>query len=491
MVVISSNNSGGTTVKYRPDKYVGAIFYKKFFKGARHMKKLTVSDVTLKAVKEQDLSLTFKEKLFIAELLDSAGIDALELPSLINSKENEIIYRTICSSVKNSTVKIAVGDNLESLKVAYDCAKTANKFCLQVVMPVSTALMEYKFHLKASAMQAKIIELISEAKKLCDCVEFVAEDAFRAEEGFVVELAKSAYNAGACSITVCDDNGDALPEDYAKIVKDIKDACDIEVFVQPSNKLFMGASSCVEAIKAGAEGLKVSVYGLSVISDILRAKKFNLGVESNIDFTNVKTISKTVIDMLSGKVVDAESKINVVNGVVDEQATIKDVAEFSRQLGYELSDEDIGKVFEEVKKLTATKNSIDTAELETVIASTAMQVPSTYHLVNYVVNSGNSIPATANIILEKKGEKFTGVSTGDGPIDAAFNAIEQIIGHHYELDDFQVHAATKGKSAVGKSIIRLRADGKLYPGNGASTDIIGACIRAYINALNKIVYGED
>ena len=117
-----------------------------------------------------------------------------------------------------------------------------------------------------------------------------------------------------------------------------------------------------------------------------------------------------------------------------------------------------------------------------------MQVPSTYHLINFVVNASNVISATANITLEKDGERFTGVSNGDGPIDAAFHAIEQIVGHHYELDDFQVQAVTKGRGAVGSSIIRLRANGKLYPGNGVSTDIIGACIRAYINALNKIVY---
>ncbi len=455
------------------------------------MKKITVSDVTLKAVKEQDLSLTFKEKLLVAEELDSARIDALELPALINSKENEIIYRTISTSVKNATVKIPVGDSVESLKLAYECVKDANKFCLQVVMPVSTALMEYKFHLKAQAMQEKIVFLITEAKKLADCVEFVACDAFRAEEGFVESLAKSAFDAGASVMTVCDDNGDALPEDYADIVKKIKATCDIKVFVEPSNVLSMAASSAVQAIKAGADGVKATVFGLSVLSDVLRAKKFYLDVDCAIDQTRVRTIAQSVMDVICGKSDKTQNKLNSINGEINESATIKDVAELSRQLGYELSDSDIGKVFEEVKKLTATKKSIDPKELETVIASTAMQVPSTYHLINYVVNSGNSIPATANVILEKDGEKLTGVSTGDGPIDAAFNAIEQIIGHHYELDDFQVHAATKGRGAVGTSIIRLRADGKLYPGNGASTDIIGACIRAYINALNKIVYGEN
>ncbi len=455
------------------------------------MKKFTLSDVTLKEVKAKDLSLTFKEKLLIAEELDSAGIDALELPALINSKENEIIYRTICSSVKNATVKIPVGESLESLNCAYECVKNANNFCLQIVMPVSTALMEYNYHLKAPSMQAKIVELATEAKKLTDIVEFVAVDAFRAEEGYLESLAKAVFDVGVNSITICDDNGEAIPEDYFKLVSSIKSACDVKVCVAPSNKLSMAMASIVQAVKAGADGASFAFEDLAVISEVLRAKRFDLGLEYSLDVCNAKTIAQRISDIVCGVGSEREGKANVVNSVVNESATIKDVSELAKQLGYELSDEDTGKVFEEVKKLTLAKKTIDTAELETVIASTAMQVPSTYHLVNYVVNSGNNIPATANVILEKDGEKFTGVSTGDGPIDAAFNAIEQIIGHHYELDDFQVHAATKGRGAVGNSIIRLRADGKLYPGNGASTDIIGACIRAFINAINKIVYGEN
>ncbi|MBR2448690.1 MAG: hypothetical protein IKB30_01070, partial [Clostridia bacterium] len=217
------------------------------------------------------------------------------------------------------------------------------------------------------------------------------------------------------------------------------------------------------------------------------AKKYELNVDCNVDVTNVKSISAAINGVTENV---TESAVEKVPTYISANATMKDVADAVKQLGYELSDSDIGKVYEEVKKVTAKKETVDTKELEALIASTAMQVPSTYHLVNYVVNSGNIIPATANVTLEKDGEKFTGVSTGDGPIDAAFHAIEQVIGHHYELDDFQVHAVTKGRSAVGSSLIRLRADGKLYPGNGVSTDIVGACIRAYINALNKIVYEE-
>ena len=453
--------------------------------------KIRVSDITLKSINEQDLSLTFREKLAIAEKLDAACVDAIELPVLINSKENEVIYRTIASSIKNATVKIPVGDSVESLNVAANCVNGAVKTCLQVVMPVSTAQMEYFYHLKAPAMLAKIGELVKAATETGKEVEFVALDAFRAESGFVEQCVKTAVEAGASSITIADDAGIAFPEDYAEIVKNIKSTCNVEVYVQPSNALSMAAACAVEAIKAGADGVKTSVCGnylpMSVLADIVRAKKYELNVDCNVDVTNVKSISAAINGVTENV---TESAVEKVSTYISANATMKDVADAVKQLGYELSDSDIGKVYEEVKKVTAKKETVDTKELEALIASTAMQVPSTYHLVNYVVNSGNIIPATANVTLEKDGEKFTGVSTGDGPIAAAFHAIEQVIGHHYELDDFQVHAVTKGRSAVGSSLIRLRADGKLYPGNGVSTDIVGACIRAYINALNKIVYEE-
>ena len=141
-------------------------------------------------------------------------------------------------------------------------------------------------------------------------------------------------------------------------------------------------------------------------------------------------------------------------------------------MGYDLSEEDNAKVYESFKRVAAKKHFVGTKELDAIIASTAMEVPATYQIVNYVINSGNVITATANLLLSRNGEEVRGVGIGDGPIDAAFQAIEQVIGHHYELD------------------VKLRAGGRVYSGNGISTDIIGASIRAYISALNKIVYEE-
>lgn len=452
------------------------------------MKKIIVSDATLKVANKKGLNLSFREKLAVAEKLNALGLDAIELTELLGLKENEIICRTIASACSSSIVKIPVGDSVKSIEETFSCVKCAKKLSLQVIMPISTALMEYNYHKKAPQMLEKIVELVKCASSYCDDVEFVAIDAMRAEDGFVETVAKAVYDAGAKMITLSDDEGTAFPLDFKNAIVKIKNACPILVGVNPSNSLQMAMAIAIESINAGADCVKTSIYedtlSLVTFSDVCRAKQFDFGFNSNIDYTSVKTVTQNVKEFVSEVKSVNDNEVKTLN----VSSTIKDLSEVATSLGYELSDDDLGKVFDEIKKLTLKKEIINAPEIEAVIATTAMQVPSTYHLVHYVVNSGNVIPATANIILEKDGQKFTGVSTGDGPIDAAFHAIEQIIGHHYELDDFNVNAVTKGRSAVGSSLIRLRANGKLYSGNGVSTDIIGACIRAFINAVNKIVY---
>ncbi|MCR5207517.1 MAG: 2-isopropylmalate synthase, partial [Eubacterium sp.] len=136
------------------------------------------------------------------------------------------------------------------------------------------------------------------------------------------------------------------------------------------------------------------------------------------------------------------------------------------------------------------KKTVGAKELDAIVASAALQVPSAYKLVSYIINNGNIITASAHIVLEKDGETLESIQLGDGPIDASFIAIDSIIGSHYELDDFQIQAVTEGKEAMGSAVVKLRSGGKLYSGNGISTDIIGASIRAYLNAINKIVYEE-
>ena len=458
------------------------------------MKKIIVSDTTLRVSCEAaKILLSFRERLNIAAKLEKAGVDAIELPALSGGKEDAVVCRAIANSVA-CKVCIPAGSSLQELEAAWNCICDAAAPCIQVILPVSTVQMEYMYHLKSPKMLEKIAQLCKAASKLCADVEFVAKDATRAEADFAASCCKTAAENGAAAVTICDDSGICFPEELAALVAQVKTSCDAKVFVQPSNALNMAAACAVEALKAGADGVKTAAgakdyLSADTLADILRAKGDALSLASSLDVTAIHNIISGISDDAATPV-SQEAAYSSDSLALDAGCTLSDIAATVGSLGYELSDEDIGKVYAEFRRVSERKASIGSRELEAIIATAAMQVPSTFHLVNYVVNSGNIIAATANITLEKDGEKMSGVSIGDGPIDAAFHAIEQIIGHHYELDDFQIQAVTKGREAVGSSIIRLRADGKLYSGNGISTDIIGACIRAYINALNKIVY-ED
>ena len=456
------------------------------------MKKIYVSDISIRAYFEQKSALSFRDRLNVAQLLDLSGVDCVELPAIINVKEDSVVCRTIASAMKGAKIAIDAGDTDESLEAAYNCVKETSSPCIQVIFPVSTVQMEYTYHLKSQKMLEKIADTCKKASSYGCAVEFVARDASRAESGFVLECARVVKENGASAITVCDDSGVYFPEDMATAVKEIKDNCDIKVYVCPSNALSLSAACAVEAVKAGADGVKTSVTGeylsADTLANVFRVKGEDLGAAVSLDVTAIRN---NINKISSGTSVVTAPAVETEAAEFNSDCTIADISKAVADLGYELSDADNGKVFEEFKRVIAKKNAIGKRELEAIVASSAMQVPSTYHVVSYVINSGNIITATANVILEKDGEVLTGVSTGDGPIDAAFHAIEGIIGHRYELDDFQIQSVTKGRESLGSALIRLRYGSKLYSGNGVSTDIIGACVRAYVNALNKIVYEEN
>ena len=261
----------------------------------------------------------------------------------------------------------------------------------------------------------------------------------------------------------------------------------------------MAISTVLAAVKLGVDEIKAAsckceVPSLEAILKILRARGDSMDVCVDVSLTEFGRVSRQIEWICDGKTGASNTAIEGGNNeesyTLIEFADINTVSDTVVSLGYDLSDEDMMNVYEEFKR-AASKKVINLRELDAIVASSAMQVPATYKLVSYVINSGNVISSTANILLEKDGRNFAGVCIGDGPIDAAFLAIEQILGHHYELDDFRIQSVTEGREAIGNAIVKLKADGKVYSGNGLSTDIIGASIRAYISAVNKIVFEQN
>ncbi len=462
------------------------------------MKKIIITDITLKKLsQERDVSLLFREKTAIAACADSLGADTVELAPVKNIREDTIIYKTIAQNIKNSVVAVPTGFTADDTAAAWECVKDAKKPRLQIELPTSTVQMEYMYHLKADKMITKIAELTAEAKKYCADVEFAALDATRADEDCLINAVKTAEENGAVIITICDTAGIALPEEIAELVKKVKAAVNVPVYVQVSDRLGMAVASAIAAVSAGADGLKCSMAGsdallMGEISDAVSARGETIGAEIALNNTRIHASIDDMLSSISHHAYETENAVSEKKNILlDTESTISQVAQAAQVLGYDLSDEDCGKVHHALSQVCEKKGSVGAKELEALIASFAMQAPSTYHIENYTTSCGNLTNSMSQVTLRCGDDILSGVSTGDGPIDSAFRAIEQCIGYHYELDNFQVQAVTEGKEALGSAIVRLRNNGKLYSGNGISTDIVAASIRAYINALNKIVFEED
>ncbi len=458
------------------------------------MKQVKIIDTTLL---REDSKFSFKEKLEIARQLEKLNVDAIEIPEIANAKTDILFVRTVSSFVKNSIISVCAGSSAESIENAAAALSSAKNARICIKVPVSPVGMEYVSHKKAPAMLAWVSEAIKMAKEKVQDVEFCAVDATRAEPDYLKEVIAAAAEAGATSVTVCDSAAKLFPDDFAAFSEGVCSLVSVPVGVSCENKNSLAVASAVLSAKGAVSFVKAAVDGSVVELDdfvsMLRDCGENYGLCSSVKTTELHRIIKQ-IKWITSNAENEKKMVSLSDGANDnlylsESDSQSDVNAAVLKLGYDLSSEDQTKVYEEFLRVAA-KKKVGAKELDAIVASVALQVPSTYKLVSYVINNGNVISASAQITLNKNDTAMQGVCIGDGPIDAAFLAIDQIIGHHYELDDFQIQSVTEGKEAMGSALVKLRSNGKLYSGNGISTDIIGASIRAYLNAVNKIVYEE-
>jgi len=465
------------------------------------MKNIRLSDVTLK----QAEGLSFKEKIELAKLLDKLGVSVIELVGIQNQKIDSLQIKSIAAVVAGSVIAVPVQLTQESVELTWSALQFAKKPRLQVCAPTSSVQMEYFLHKKPDAMLAAIRATVSACKSRCADVEFVADDATRSDPAFLAQAITAAIESGAATVTVCDTAGTMLPGEFAAFIAGLYAAVpalsEVTLGVSCSNALAMADSCVIAAIGQGAGEIKAAAFGanaasLENVARVLHMRGESIGANSSVNATQ---LSRTV-NQIAWMCQTGRSKSSPFDsGVREEESGIyltahddlSGVMKAALRLGYDLSEEDGKKVFEAFQTIASKKEKVTDKELDAIVASAAMQVPATYILDTYVITAGNTISATAHLKLTKAGNPMEGVSIGDGPIDAAFLAIESITGQHYELDDFQIQAVTEGRGAMGQTVVKLRSNGKLYSGKGISTDIVGASIHAYISALNKIVYEEE
>ena len=468
------------------------------------MRTIQISDITMKVPPEAGgFSLSFREKIELAKMLDKLGVDVIEVSAVVNRRIDTLLVKSLASAVRDSAIALPLNtEDADAAEAAWNAVKDAAKPRLQVSLPVSTVQMEYLCHKKP----AQILDMIRALTAQCAAygceVEFVAEDAGRSEPEFLNAAIAAAVEAGAGIVTVCDTAGTLLPDEFRGAVAAIRAGIPegVRLGVRCSNELYIAESCAVAAVQAGADEVKTAACGsftaaLDKLTHILKVRGGDAGVRCGVRATELQ---RTVAQIRWMCETNRSKSSPFDSGVRDDPdelgLTVHDdlsaILKAAAKLGYDLAEEDGPKVYEAFTRIASRKERVGARELDAIIASAALQVPPTFRLENYVINSGNAISATCHMQLRRDEKLLESVCLGDGPVDAAFLAIEQIVGCHYELDDFQIQAVTEGREAMGETVVRLRANGRIYSGRGISTDIIGSSIRAYISAVNKIVYEE-
>jgi len=469
------------------------------------MERMKLTDRTLRQ-SEETLSLSFREKIELCKLIDKLRVFAIELQPIRREKADSLLIKSICSAVENAVIAVPVGLSQESVQITWNALKNAKKARLQVSVPVSSVQMEYLMHMKPDALMAAAVQTLQTCRSCTEDVEFIAEDATRSDPAFLRRILEAALNAGATTITLCDSAGNLLPEEtrtfLQDVMRDLSGLRAVTLGYACANDLSMADADAVAAVQAGVREVKTEAWrkkqiSLQHLARILASRGASFGVTSDANTESINRVSAQIHnicrnmrerDLPFRSQSERLSDIGLVLTSHDNERSISAAAE---KLGYELSKEDSLKVWKAFRAVAEKKEQISYHELEAIIAAEAMQVPPAYQVQNYVINTGYTIGAMAHMKLTFHGKELEGISAGDGPIDAAIQCLEQATGRHFELEEFQIQAITEGQEALGETLIKIRWEGKLYSGRGISTDIIGATVMAYVNAMNKIVYEEE
>ena len=466
------------------------------------MNRIHLNDCTL--ARPGGCALSFREKIAFCKMADRLNVSAIELPPIRQKRIDLLLIKSISSAVKNARIAVPVrldgGDILE----IRDALKEAPGARLQVTAPVSSVQMEYLCHLKPPALLAAIRKAITACREACADVEFVAEDATRADLPFLSMALQAALESGATTVTVSDTAGSMLPGEISAFLEKLKELApelkSAKMGFACSNGLCMADACAVAAVEGGVTEIKAALHrtdcvSLTNLAQILKARGDSFGVRCDVSTEQIRRITDQIAALFGASdgngILAGGNSEELTDQMINASESRDGVGRAAGRLGYDLSPEDLEKVWARFQEVAEKKELVSLRELDAIIASEAMQAPASYHDVRYTITTDNATGAMAHMRLMLHDTALEGVSIGDGPVDAAFQSIEKATGKHFELDDFQIRAIAEGHAALGETIVRLRNEGRLYSGRGLSTDIVGASVMAYINALNKIVFEEE
>ena len=502
-------------------------------------------------------TLTSAEKLEVARALAQLGVDVIEAGFPIASPDDFAAVQRIAEEVGNQSVSgreppiicgLARAHEKDILR-AWEAVQYAARPRIHTFLATSPIHMKYKLRMDPEEVVERVIAMVSYAKSLCDDVEFSPEDAGRSDPEFLYVVLEEAIKAGATTLNIPDTVGYTTPEEFGGLIRGIMTNVpgieNVIVSVHCHDDLGLATANTLAGIAAGARQAEVTINGigeragntsLEEVVMALRTRRAVYGLDTRIDTTQIARISRMVSNY-TGIPVQQNKAIVGANAFAHESGIHQDgmlkheeTYEIMRpemvgvdrtklvlgkhsgrhalrarlqELGYELSDEELNRVFKRFKVL-ADQKTITNADLEALMADEVYQPVEVYALEGLQVTCGTMGMPTATVRLRgPDGATYTEAAVGTGPVHAAYTAIDRIVGQPVTLLEFAVNAVTEGIDALGEVTVRIRyANGhesgvmnpqnetttaRTFGGHGADTDIIVASVKAYLSAVNKML----
>lgn len=500
------------------------------------MKQVKIFDTTLRDGEQSPgCSMNLQEKLEVAKCLEKLKVDVIEAGFAIASPGDFESVQSVAKLIKDCSVASLSRATQKDIDTAWEAVKCAVDPRIHTFLATSPLHMEYKLKMSPEQVLERVGEMVAYAAKYTPNVEFSAEDATRSDWDFLATVVRTAIKAGATTVNLPDTVGYTTPAEMqaliAYILEHVEEAHDIDLSVHCHNDLGMAVANSLAGVAGGATQVECTINGLGERAGNTSLEEVVMALRTRPDLYEAKTrietnqiyrSSKTVYDIIgqtaplnkpivgrnaflheSGihqhgvlankqtyEILTPESVGIVTNNLVLGKHSGKHAFESRlKELGYELEQEELIRCFEEFKKVCDKKKTIADADLEAIVSHNTREevVEDGYKLDWFAVHTSNFTTSTCTISLMKGEEKMEEVCLGDGPIDAAYKAIDKIINpveHTFEI--FSINSTSQGKDTLGDVTVKLSAGGRHFSGRGLSTDIIKASIVAYIDATNKM-----
>ena len=509
--------------------------------------RIVIFDTTLRDGEQSPgASLNVQEKVEIAHQLAKLKIDVIEAGFPVSSPQQFEAVQRIANEVDIIVAALARAKELD-IKKAAEALMGSPKQRIHTFSSTSDYHIMGKFgdarygntiEEKRQTVIKMSFDAVQYAKTFCDDVEFSAEDAGRTDIGYLSEVIEAAIEAGATTVNIPDTTGYTIPAEFAgkiaELRKRVKNIDNAIISVHCHNDLGLAVANSLAAIETGARQVECTINGigeragnasLEEIVMALKVRKDKMDYYTHINTKELYNTSK-IVSSLTGLVVQPNKAIIGANAFAHESGIHQDGMLKNREtyeimtpedvgvtrtkivlgrhsgrhglkarleeLGYELSNDELDKIYKLFTDLADKKKEVYEEDLRSLMGDEVYKANKYYHLDYLQVHLGTHAIPTATIKLRIGDQETVQESaTGDGPVDAIFNAIDRVLNMKYTVENYQLRSVTSGRQALGEAQLRIRANGKSFNGRGVSTDIVEASAKAYINAINELKAYND